>query len=386
MRSDDDDQDENEDFERDDGAVFGPAPLNTEMDDEIPFDDVPLKRRRLVPVRWTDTTQLTPQEPLVAGVLDRGCFSMCYGATNVGKSFVHIDLAARVALGWPWQGRAVRQGAAIFVAPDGGRGLRPRIEAWRRFHRVEADAPFYVVADAIDLVHGDDTGLLLQRIAELPEDARHPELIIVDTLSRAFGGSNENGSEGMGPFVANCDRIRADTGAHVCVIHHAGKKDGAGARGHSLLKAALDSEIEITKAGNIITARVTKQRDHAEGDEFRSELREIEIGRDVAGAAITTCVVAPATAKDGGKLPPTAAKALMVLRACIEQTGEAVPGLKGSPPGARAVTFERWRHMLAGDGLINPNGNPRQQFKRHRVTLENAGLIGTSDEFAWCVT
>lgn len=68
--------------------------------------------------------------------------------------------------------------------------------------------------------------------------------------------------------VAGIDAVRAATGAHVAVIHHCGKDEARGARGHSSLRAAVDTEIEISRADGetISTVRVTKQRDMAIGD------------------------------------------------------------------------------------------------------------------------
>ena len=44
-------------------------------------------------------------------------------------------------------------------------------------------------------------------------------------------GGNENGADDMGAFVRHCDRLRAQSRAHVLIIHHAGKDEGRGAAG-----------------------------------------------------------------------------------------------------------------------------------------------------------
>ncbi len=36
--------------------------------------------------------------------------------------------------------------------------------------------------------------------------------------------------------------------------------------------------------------------------------------------------------------------------------------------------------------IINPKGNHREQFKRIRVTLQNAKIIGIWEDFVWPVT
>lgn len=48
-------------------------------------------------------------------------------------------------------------------------------------------------------------------------------LIILDTLARCFGGSDENAAKDMGAFIQGCDAIKAATQATVLIIHHSGK-------------------------------------------------------------------------------------------------------------------------------------------------------------------
>jgi hypothetical protein len=51
----------------------------------------------------------------------------------------------------------------------------------------------------------------------------------------------------MGKLVMNCDRIRFESGAACLLVHHVGKDTTKGARGHSRLRAANDTEIEIIR-------------------------------------------------------------------------------------------------------------------------------------------
>lgn len=99
----------------------------------------------------------------------------------------------------------------------------------------------------------------------------------------------------MGAFVRNIDVIRAATEAHVMVIHHSGKDQARGARGHSLLRAATDTEIEVKRierddgpVGGVLT--VTKQRD-MEG-EFRRAftLRSVPLGFGRNGKPVTSAI------------------------------------------------------------------------------------------------
>jgi hypothetical protein len=136
-----------------------------------------------------------------------------------------------------------------------------------------------------------------------PIDLRHPkadlkplietarrlgaEFIVIDTLSRALAGGEENSSVDMGALVNHLDEIRKGTRAHVMVIHHTGKNLARGARGHSLLRAATDTEIEVAE-GRI---SVTKQRDLDKDYQAAFELETIELKRDAEGDPVTSCTV-----------------------------------------------------------------------------------------------
>ena len=80
-------------------------------------------------------------------------------------------------------------------------------------------------------------------------------------MSRALAGGNENAPDDMGAFVTNIDKIRHALNTHLCIVHHSGKDRARGARGHSLLRAGTDAELEVVKttalSGQVIT---TKQR------------------------------------------------------------------------------------------------------------------------------
>jgi hypothetical protein len=118
-------------------------------------------------------------------------------------------------------------------------------------------------------------------------------LIVVDTLSRAMAGGNENSPEDMGALVRNLDTIRQHLPAHVAVVHHSGKDAARGARGHSLLRAATDTEIEVSReiGSSTSSARVTKQRELELGDEFPFTLVPVELGANRRGKPVTSCVV-----------------------------------------------------------------------------------------------
>jgi hypothetical protein len=229
-------------------------------------------------------------EPLIDGLLDQEAMTVLYGESNTGKSFVALDMAYHIATGRDWAGRRVARMGVVYVAAEGGKGTRKRVRALRlRFGKANVPMAFLMVP--VDLLHADaDTGPLIERIRQFAANLPQPlkvGLIVIDTLSRALAGGEENRSADMGALVANLDRIRQAIGAHILVVHHAGKDPAKGARGHSLLRAATDTELEITNW----QLAVTKQRDLEGSFATGFALDPVVIGERADGRPVTSAIV-----------------------------------------------------------------------------------------------
>lgn len=70
----------------------------------IPRDEMLLR-----PLHWSELAHRPRQAPLVKRLLDLGGKSILYGDSNCGKTFLALDIACHVALGWPWRDLRVRQ-------------------------------------------------------------------------------------------------------------------------------------------------------------------------------------------------------------------------------------------------------------------------------------
>ena len=103
------------------------------------------------------------------------------------------------------------------------------------------------------------------------------DLLIVDTLAMAFGDGNENDAQDMTQFLKQVKTLAERLGCHVLLVHHPGKDATRGARGSSTLRAAVDTEIEITidNSTGIRTATITKQREGPTGLSVVFELERV---------------------------------------------------------------------------------------------------------------
>lgn len=271
-------------------------------------------------------------EPLVEGLLDVGAASLLYGPSNVGKTFVVLDMAHAIATGRPWSGRATTKSGVLYLALEGGGGIRKRFAALRKDHAGATPDNFVLACTTIDLCGSTESARdIVLAARSLPGGCG---LIVVDTMARAMNGGDENSGVDVGKFVANVDRIRQATGAHVLVIHHSGKEITRGARGHSSLRAAVDTELEISDG----TIKNPKQREHDRIDDIAFALETIAIGTDTKGRSVSSAVVRTRGQKEKAApaLAPTASEMRMLdaVRALVAVSPPKPHGLKAADVAA----------------------------------------------------
>jgi len=318
---------------------------------------------------------------LVKGLLDTAAIALIYGESGCGKTFFALDLALHIAAGRDWFGRKVTRGRVVYVAAEAGRSIRNRvaafaIEKWRRDEEID----FVAVVSPVDLCHlgkGDDIDRLAASIGTA-------DVVVIDTVSRALAGGNENAPDDMGAFVTALDLLRERLGCTIIAVHHVGKDASRGSRGHSLLHCAVDTEIEVERReGGVCVATVRKQRDGPGGGQIVFILKPVELGRDQDDDPVTSCVVestdyVPAP-KD--KYPTGQAKeALAILNQAFAEQGQLqLFGDIESP----AIKVEVWRGYLEKSGLFGDGQKLRTAWSRVRVKLREGGHIGLQDGFVW---
>jgi len=343
----------------------------------------PLTSRALA---WPDLTKLPAPDYIVKGLIERGTLVEIYGPTQSGKSFLATDIALHVALGRQWCGHRVRQGGVLYVSAEGGTAIVKRLQAFAQHHGVAFDdLDFRAVIASSNLLDQRGIDQLIVDAQSVPRLA----LVIIDTAARVMPGSKED-AEDMGRLVGACDAIRNATGAAVLLVHHTGKDEARGSRGSSVLPAAVDANLSVTKKEKISTVELEKSRDGETGPVCSFGLKVINLGEDGDGDPITSCVV---LIDEGvGKAPrrqPSlkgAAKiALKTLEKAISEAGVEAPASNHIPSGRRGVDLEKWRrYHYAGTSDGDQSAEARRKaFQRDRKELEAAEVIGVHDGFIW---
>lgn len=258
---------------------------------------------------------------------------------------------------------------------------------------VDEDVPFAVIPAPVRLAGTEiDLAELLEAVQRTTARFTPPlRLIFVDTLSRTMAGGDENAPSDMTTFIQNIDWLRAATRAHVCVIHHTGKDRSKGARGHSSLRAAVDTEIEVQKepSGGTSIARVTKQRDLPTDDEFGFTLEPFVLGTDTRGNPVSSCVVIPTETPPTGNAgrarpwPPSEREAYNLLKEAIANEGGTVEIRPGELK--MVVAESTWRKYCLR-GLITLSNNPdsaRRAFNRAARGLRLKHAVDVLDGNVW---
>lgn len=371
---------------------------------------------------------------LIKGILTRGERSLCAGPSGSGKSFVILDMALAIARGVPYAGRRVRRGLVIYQAGEGGRGLKKRIRAYRQHHNVgtDADLPFVLMPAAVDLYANDaDVDAFIKEIEAWAAQYKRAaavdlELVVIDTLSAATPGANENASEDMSKVLSRCARIASVLGCHVMLVHHLNAA-GSKPRGHSSLFANIENAIEIlptdrnveqpsddgraTIVRKVRRARITKQKDGEDGLSWEFVLKQVVIGRDMDGDPITSCVVIGAADEreikvaggDSAAIPksPVGVRLTERERLLFECILDAQANLGVPPPPALALPQSiacvvDYKHVkeLVAKRMLNDGDETADHLREHKDSIARAigrareklmGLhvIGVDRPFVW---
>lgn len=203
-----------------------------------------------------DLDKIPKPVPLIDGILDRNTLVRIIGTSGHGKTFVMIDIASHIALGLPWLGRECSQGNVVYMVAEGVSGIRARVRSWESLHKTELGGRAKFLPRAVQVMNQNEWLIWVAAMARI-----RPTLIVIDTQARITVGANENDAKDMGVLVDRAELLRAKTGACVALIHHKGRQGDHG-RGSTVVPAALDVEISVTKQGRSrITVVSEKQKD-----------------------------------------------------------------------------------------------------------------------------
>jgi hypothetical protein len=183
----------------------------------------------------------------------------------------------------------------------------------------------------------------------------------------------------MGKFIQHISAIQLELNTAVLIVHHCGKDEARGQRGHSSLLGAIDAELEVIKLtgddspNRIGQLTVTKQKDGADGLRITYRLEVVPLSPiDVSR---TSLVVVPA---DVGTATPRQSRkslsgqqkiALNALKRAIEEDGQA-SNMPNIPRGVRCVGMSLWRRYFYTMIPSEDGGKPESKQKAFKRTSD----------------
>jgi hypothetical protein len=236
-------------------------------------------------------TEFEAPNEIIEDFLTARSTALLFGDSNVGKSFLAISMACAVSRGTDFLGKRTQPGLTIYLASESPESIRMRLQAYMRYHQCSLPN-LLVIQKPIDLYNSEEDSEKIIEIIKRVEEQRQMKasLVVADTLARCMAGGDENSITAMQPVLLRMDRIMNSTLATVLLVHHTAK-GATVARGHSSLRAHVDSEIGVFEEEGVRKMLISKQRSLAsKNQEIPFNLLPIHMGYSVFGKPLSTCV------------------------------------------------------------------------------------------------
>ncbi len=184
---------------------------------------------------------------LIKGLVERNGVFILAAEKQAGKSFVVMDMGMKIARGLQYGDRITRKGIVIHIACEDGKGVQMRAEGYRQANKIspDTDIPYIIMDREFTLMNDEVIDKLVAQVKAWEDYYGMPvELIIIDTLSVATEGLNEIDGAEVGKVLARVNRLKDETGAAICLVHHMNASGGR-VRGHTSIEANVSQVFEI---------------------------------------------------------------------------------------------------------------------------------------------
>jgi AAA domain len=388
-------------------------------DDKAP----PKSDPRLLTLVWDGERELVFPTRLVQDLITENSIGLLAGESQVGKTFLAVDLTFALAIGQTFFGKEVKRGGVLYLAAEAPGTMPARMQA-ARMHRAyplvrpgglalaQADRlPILTIEAVPDLASREGLNQLLftaEHAARLVEDQYGVplRLVVIDTNIVAFAIDDWNNPAKVSLVTRAMSRIAQASGAAVMGIAHHGKDISKGVAGSFAQKANVDFILSalMTSGDDGLSGEVkarhlvlTKWRDGPTGWQREYKLVPVKLGEDADGRAAFSAYVEPVEGggiriaslrKDKVGRPNASGQiALRALNEAIAECGEPAPPSNHIPKDVRVTTIECWRKYAYQMGISDGQTERARQdaFKRAKDGLLAKQLICVWGEYVWAV-
>lgn len=244
------------------------------------------------------------------------------------------------------------------------------------------NAPLFFSKTSASLMDDESTQAVTDAISTLCTQHGTPRLIIIDTFARNMGDGDENSNTDVTMFVSKIDKIRAELGCAVLLVHHSGHAATERARGASALLGAIDDGYRLEKSGSGMTMIHIKSKESELNTPLALELQQVTLPGwlDANGDEMSSAVVVAGTSDatiGAVRLSPAEQQALDIFREAAKMYGQL------SEDGRLAgLTGEVWRREYYAKFPNKKQGTLKTAFGRARDRLVEVGcLCAVADDF-----
>jgi hypothetical protein len=338
-----------------------------------------VKKYRPLTVR--EVLDMPEQEWIVTNFLYEDALSFVYGPPGCGKSFLALDWACHLALGIDWLGHKVKRCRVIYVATEGVRGYRRRIQAWCAHHKHPPEELLQTITFipcAVPLGNSAevDDFISMQLMALEGHSDGLPTMVILDTVFQCAAGLNINQTEVATQIISTAQHIRKELNAtHVMLIHHSGKDKERGMSGNMAMKAGADLSYQVEKDRD---GEIKVIADKIKDDEPTTTYLRLEKVTYDIGERDHSCVIVISDP------PVTAEQLVLIEKQMLQALPTQGPGLTFTAWVKAASipksTFARYRDALIEKGLVRKAGSDNKPlYVRIEQEAEREGDDGTND-------
>lgn len=326
---------------------------------------------------------LPKQEWAAKHLLPSDGLAAVFGPSGSGKSFLVIDLIAKLAEAGSFFGHGVpKMHRVVVLELEGQSGVPRRVRAWE----IAKGRPFpkgvKFVFDSFNLLENDD----MVALAETLEIHGGCDVLVIDTLNRAAPGADENSSRDASMILENAKWLQAALGGLVLLVHHTGKDVTKGMRGHSSLFAAMDAVIEVSRSAGRREWSVAKSKDDSDGQVHGFMLEVINLGADSSGDLITSCVIQTDDAPpDNRPKPPKGGNQRIVYDALAPLFRDFGKFGKADAPSTRPCLEIEDAIERVKDRLACEPKRRRERVQQAITGMVASRVLGCSEGWIWLI-
>ena len=285
--------------------MFAPKPKPTFSEDSWPFEGT----RGYF--GHTELEDVLEQNFVAYPILVENETTLISAEPKAGKTLVSQTLAMHIAAGIDLgKIRIFERRPVLYFALESQVAIKKRLKAWRAEHDpentllTEATFPFYVSEMPVNLLEKEARKEFADRISTADkwfqkEGAAPVGAIVIDTLTKAMPGGDQNSVEDTSAVFDVIQDIRAlGVRSPVVFIHH-NRKDGGSPRGSSNIQAEPDTLLTLSKDAETsqLSLKVYMARSIEDDHDFTFDIKSVNLGKSAQGYDIEAPVLTPALVK-----------------------------------------------------------------------------------------